>query len=398
MGRSGGGGGRSGGGGGGRSGGGGGGRGGGFSGGGRSGGFSGGGGRSRGGGSGGGRSFGGGPGGGRSLGGGPAGGPGRGGPHDGGHHHHPHHHHHRHWWHRPHYGWGGFWPFLFGVGVGRGTADGAPPSDEDGRRGCQGCITVVLGIIALWLVLSVLGNITSCSVVACTRVASTTVTASTVEREALPDGAVTETGYYTDEDGSWILSSSTLEAGLKSFYQETGVQPYVYILPNGSVTSTDELSEMAEELYDELFEDEAHFLLVFCDDGAGSFNCGYMIGAQATSIMDDEAIEILSDYLNRYYEDLSISEEEIFSNAFADTADRIMSVTTSPLVYIAICAAVIVVAIAVVVVVRRRAKARAEERAHLESVLNTPLETFGDERLDDLEAKYRTSKGDGDGR
>ena len=42
-----------------------------------------------------------------------------------------------------------------------------------------------------------------------------------------------------------------------------------------------ELTAMAEELYGQLFEDEGHFLLVFCDDGFGSYNCGYAVGAQA---------------------------------------------------------------------------------------------------------------------
>ena len=67
---------------------------------------------------------------------------------------------------------------------------------------------------------------------------------------------------------------SQLESGMRQFYQETGVQPYLYLLPNGSVTSTTELTAMAEELYPQLFTDEGHFLLVFCDNGAGSYNCG----------------------------------------------------------------------------------------------------------------------------
>ena len=44
---------------------------------------------------------------------------------------------------------------------------------------------------------------------------------------------MTETGYYTDADGDWIHNESELVSGLKQFYRETGVQPYVYILPNG---------------------------------------------------------------------------------------------------------------------------------------------------------------------
>ena len=104
--------------------------------------------------------------------------------------------------------------------------------------------------------------------------------------------------------------------------------------------------------------------------------------------MDEEALGILADYIDRYYQDRSLSEEQIFSRAFADTAERIMSVTTSPVVPLAICGAVVVVAVVVVVVVRQRAAARKREQEHLEEMLNTPLETFGERELDDLEEKY----------
>lgn len=51
---------------------------------------------------------------------------------------------------------------------------------------------------------------------------------------------------------------------------------------------------------------------------------------------------------------MSLTEEEIFSDAFADTADRIMTVTPSPLPIIAVCAAVIIVAVVVFLIVRNR--------------------------------------------
>ena len=132
-----------------------------------------------------------------------------------------------------------------------------------------------------------------------------------------------DTGYYTDADGGWIHNPEFFEGSLRYFGQMTGVQPYVYILPNGTTTSTSDLQSRAEKLYGELFTDDAHFILVFCDDGEGGYNCGYAVGSQAKTIMDSEAISILADYLDRYYSDFSLSEEEIFSNAFAKTAEHI---------------------------------------------------------------------------
>lgn len=294
-------------------------------------------------------------------------------------------------------GGGGFWPFLAGWGIGRGssarraaaagpmppTSGGDPERNNGAARGCLIGIVVVIACLLLFMVMAP-GR-------SCSMFSGGDVTASTHTREPLPASAVNETAYYTDESGDWIRSPSTLEQGLRAFQEKTGVQPYIYILPNGTTTSTSELTKRAEELYDTLFTDEGHFLLVFCDDGDGSFNCGYTAGSQAKSVMDSEAVSVLADYLDRYYQDLSLSEEEIFSKAFASTADRIMSVTTSPIVYVAIAGAVVVVAVVVVVVVRRRAEARRREQEHLEEMLNTPLETFGDAKLDDLEEKYRSS-------
>ncbi len=223
-----------------------------------------------------------------------------------------------------------------------------------------------------------------------------TVAASTVEREPLPASASVETAYYTDEDGDWIKNASDLESGLRYFYKKTGVQPYLYILPNGTTTSTSDLQSRAESLYGELFEDDAHFLLVFCDDGEGGYNCGYAVGSQAKTIMDNEAVDILSDYLDRYYNDLSLSEEEIFSNAFSKTADRIMTVTGSTArtttMVIGGVAIVAIVASVIVVVVKKKGEQKEAEAKRTQDILNTPLEKFGSDEVEELAKKYQTDE------
>ena len=239
---------------------------------------------------------------------------------------------------------------------------------------------ILLAAVLLVLLLVVALGGGSCS--------SANVPASTVERTALPAGSVNETGYFTDEDGDWIHDPAKLERGLRHFYEETGVQPYVYILPNGSVRSYQELQSIAQEKYDELFTDQAHFVLVFCDDGNGRFNAAYWAGAMTGSVLDDEAINIFKAYLSQNYDDMSLSEEEIFSDAFADTADRIMTVTPSPLPIIAVCAAVIIVAVVVFLIVRNRRLAKQREAERMQEILNTPLESLADAELADLEKKY----------
>ena len=105
-----------------------------------------------------------------------------------------------------------------------------------------------------------------------------------------------------------------------------------------------------------------------------------------------DAIAILADYLDRYYNDYSISEEEIFSKTFADTGERIMTVTRSPLPVIAVCIAVVVVAVLVFITLKKRREQREREQQRAEKILNTPLEKFGDQAVEDLADKYEDTE------
>lgn len=359
-----------------------------FSGGGRSsGGFSGGGGRS--GGRSGGPSFGGGGFGGAPRGGwgggpgGPHGGPGPRGWNE------PHHHH--------HYGGWGWVPrprVSFGPVINVGPRGG---------NGCGGCLSIFIILMLVFVLLDAFG---SCSgrydygfgYGSGSSYSSAASSSSTV-RTKLDSGDVSKTGWYTDEDGDWIHSASRLTSGLEYFYNKTGVQPYVYILKNGSVTSTDELNQRSQELYDQLFSDEGHFLLVFCDDGEGSFNCGYTAGAKATTVLDSEALGILQQELSDAY-NTADTDEEVFSDAFRNTADAIMlgaekQASDERAGKIgAVVGGVVIVGGAVYLIVRSRKKKDAERQKRAEDILNTPLEKFGtddatsDKNVEDLASKY----------
>ncbi|MEG1972013.1 MAG: hypothetical protein RR315_02550, partial [Oscillospiraceae bacterium] len=168
------------------------------------------------------------------------------------------------------------------------------------------------------------------------------ITKSTVQREALKAGTVNETEYFRDEL-DWIKSESKLISGMKSFYKETGIQPYLYITDNinGSGNPTDEeVFTFATETYDKLFTDEAHFLVIFCESSSGKYNIWHLGGAQTKTIMDNEACDILLDYMDKYYYS-DYTEDEFFAKAFSDGAHRIMTVTKSPLGTIIICVLVI---------------------------------------------------------
>ncbi len=370
--------------------------GGGFSGGGRtSGGFSGGGGGRSGGPSGGfgGGGFGGPRGGGPSggFGGGPRGGGFGGGPRD----------------HGPRGPRGGF-GFGFGPSIHVGPSVNV---GGGGNGGCGGCLGTVIGFILVLMLLSVLyGAMDSCSgrndYGSYGSSGYSATAASDTVRTKLDSGDVSKTAYYTDEDGDWIHSASKLEKGLSHFYDKTGVQPYIYILKNGSETSVDALNKKSSDLYDQLFSDEGHFLLVFCDAGDGTFNCGYTIGTKARTVLDDEALGVLEDELNNAYNNAS-SDEEVFSDAFYNTADTIMKAADSE-AKSAATGKVVLVVVGVAAaggiayaVVRNKKKADAERKERADQILNTPLEKFGDadnptsdKNVENLASKYEDKSDD----
>lgn len=218
---------------------------------------------------------------------------------------------------------------------------------------------------------------------------ATDITPSTVQRTALAVGSVNETGYYTDELG-WIKSPTRLQAGLRNFYQKTGIQPYVYITDTIAGThapTADEVEIWINSLYDELFTDEAHFLLVFFeyDD---VYQTWYMGGAQTKTVMDGQASDILLDYIDSYYYDQDLTDEQMFSNAFSDAADRIMSVTTSPWIPVWIVFGIVAILVVIFIWWRHAKKQNNLEAAQKERVLNAPLTTFGSIEAQTLAQKY----------
>ncbi len=219
------------------------------------------------------------------------------------------------------------------------------------------------------------------------------ITSSSVNRVPLPAGSVNETDYYTDTL-DWIGNRTKLTAGLKHFYEKTGVQPHLYItdsVDGNQHPSSAELDAYARRLYDELFTDEAHLLLVFFEHD-NQYMDQYVAGTQAKVVIDAEAADILLDYLDLYYYDDNLSDEEYFSKAFTEAADRIMTVTRSPLVPVLLVFGFVVL-VAILFIWWRHAKDQKNlEARRTEEVLKTPLERFGDTEAEELTKKYIDEK------
>jgi len=130
--------------------------------------------------------------------------------------------------------------------------------------------------------------------------------------------------YFTDKMG-WIKQADVLNAGMEAFFKKTGVKPYLYLTDNingNTEPSDEEMDTFAGDLYDKLFTDENHFLLVFQEYG-DYYMTWYVSGGDAAEIMDEEAANIVLDYVDEYYSS-DMGEEEYFSNVFSMAAGKIM--------------------------------------------------------------------------
>lgn len=281
-------------------------------------------------------------------------------------------------------------PMMGGFGRRRRYAR-RPRGPQFNGGGGSGCLSGLLIIVLLVIVFSFMSPNFSSSGQQSSN--NSSITASTVEREPLPSGIVNETDYYTDDAG-WVENHTVLVNGLRHFYNKTGVQPHVYITTEINGSSHAKLAQVqdyAEEKYDELFTDEAHLLLMFYEGTPNEYITYYVTGTQAKSVIDDEAGDILLDYIDRYYYDTSLNTSEFFSKSFADAADRMMEVTRSPWIPVLLVAGVIILVGLLYFWWRKRQEQAAIDAQRTEEILNTPIERFDaetDAEFKDLVDKY----------
>lgn len=224
---------------------------------------------------------------------------------------------------------------------------------------------------------------------------SSPVPSSSYNREKLDSG----NGYINDciEDQlGWFDNESGTESRLKTFYEKTGVQPYIILLDYDSSLATEaDKEQRAQELYDEYIDNESTFLYVYFSEKYEDENSepGYMCvinGRQTGSVMDSEAIEIFWAYLDQYwYSDLST--DDMFVKCFEATAARIMTKTTTKndvIKYVLIAAAAGVVVFGVIKVVKLKHKRAREEAEETERILNTPMESLVEKELEETAKKY----------
>lgn len=244
-----------------------------------------------------------------------------------------------------------------------------------------GCITALIILFVFFAVFALMANTSSGG-----------IPQSTVNRTKLDAKYVTKTGYFEDHTG-WITSTSRLERGLRAFYEKTGVQPYLYVTQdiNGDTNpSNTEMDAFCEQLYDELFEDEGHILVVSYD----YIGYWYFVGHSAETVFDTEAQDIFETYIDHYADDLvynQIELDEFYANVFSDTADRIMQVTPNYTMYLGIAIVVLVILFLLFRWWQKVKEQKNKEAQHAEAILNADINDLAnDPTLSDLEDKYES--------
>lgn len=221
--------------------------------------------------------------------------------------------------HRPYRPGGFFWGPGWGWGWG--------PRWGWGFGGCLGPILIFPIVIFLVIALSIGALFTAPDDAGITR--------STRARKPMSAEYVTPIDEYF-HDGPGVIDNAAyqyqLENSMKSFYQRTGVQPYLYIdddLDGNTKPNYIEVEAFLKDKYRELFgEDEGHFFLLYFEYPDATYNLWYVAGDNTGVVMDGEACDILLDYIEYYYP-RSEHYSEMFIKSFDSAADRIMGGRTS---------------------------------------------------------------------
>lgn len=209
---------------------------------------------------------------------------------------------------------------------------------------------------------------------------------STIERSKLDSSLCTRVDTWYQDDINWIHDEKTLLKGLKTFYNKTGVQPYLWITDNvngKAKPNTSDFETALKSKYSELFKDEGHVIVCFMESSPSVYATYYWAGSAAKGVIDDEAGEILLDVIDSKYTS-DLSDEEMFSKSFSDAATRMMKVGRTTKQYIILAVAVVAglgIIVGFIFLLKAKRKSDAEEAEERERILNTDIDEMSDSVL-----------------
>lgn len=255
-----------------------------------------------------------------------------------------------------------------------------------GGTGCAPVLIVVLIFLALIIIFSAVNMSSS----------KPDIPKSTANREKAETGIAFQNNCVIDELG-WVDNVSKTERRLKNFYDKTGVQPFIYLKAYDPRLSTDsKKQEFALQWYEDNIDNEGTFLYVYFAERNTDSDVGYMYqvnGKQISSVMDAEAVDIFWAYLDSvWYGDMST--DDVFVSAFDNTAQRIMTKTTTDadiMLWVVIFAGAALTLALVIKAMKLKRRHDKEANEEAERILKTPLGTYED----DLADKYTKNTDNG---
>lgn len=135
--------------------------------------------------------------------------------------------------------------------------------------------------------------------------------------------------WFQDEANLFAYESDAYKVvnALQYFYEQTGVQPFLLTLDNidgDHYPDWDTVETFLYDFYVGMFgADEGHYVFLYFSYADGFYTLYYIPGLDAMSVMDDNASEILMDYVDLYYQYV-VSYSDLFNQAFIASADAIM--------------------------------------------------------------------------
>ena len=244
------------------------------------------------------------------------------------------------------------------------------------HRSGGGCGSVFGSFIAIIIIISFIGLFIAALEGSANGNIPLFIERSTVNREPLPDSKCTPyEEWYQDDWGDWIDDygeENSLIHGLRYFYEKTGVQPYLWIMgEEGKDFKYEEsLEELSDIKYKELFgDDEGHLIVIFREypNASSNYICTATPGYDAeVQVMDEQAREILLDYIDYYYTDSNLPEGQFFDQAFCQAANRMMKKQLSWKQIGVIVAVAIILVIGIIItakIVKSRKVAVAKQKA-----------------------------------
>lgn len=195
---------------------------------------------------------------------------------------------------------------------------------------------------------------------------------------------------YAYDDG-FTEGSGMTEAACYEFYQKTGIPLFFYTAKtyDGAVSSCDAYTV---KLYDDLFKDENHVLIAYYDNHNW---WSWEIGDDVEFAMPESEINKMLDIIiDDYWDDYSLTNDMVLAKGIADYQKELLAVKSggNGLATGLMIAGLVMLVVAIYQFINygSEAKKYEEEAKKLEReiILSKPLETFGNQEVEDLKNKY----------